>query len=54
MRFFEDANLGKGFTSLESFPEFRIQNLTIYRYLHNPFFIFLFFCASVVFYRPGI
>ena len=39
MRFFEDANMGKRFTSLESFPKFRIQNLTIYRYLHNPFFI---------------
>ena len=54
MRFFDDANLGKGFTSLESFSEFRIQNLTIYRYLHNPFFIFLFFSASVLFYRSGL
>ena len=54
MRFFEDANVGKGFTSLESFPEFKIRNLNIYRNLHNPFFIFLFFSASVLFYRSGL
>jgi len=54
MRFFDDANLGKGFTSLGYFPKFRAQNLTIYRYLHNPFFIFLFFSVSVLFYRAGI
>lgn len=54
MRFFDDANLGKGFTSLGSFPKFGAQNLTISRYLHNPFFIFLFFFTSVLFYRAGI
>ena len=41
MRFFDDANLGKGFTSSKLWLKFGAQNLTIHGHLHNPFFAFL-------------